>query len=160
MTTTEPLLIDWGAMFPPRVDVPAKQNKEPGGLALAEVADAPAKPGRLGDDADREAWEERAAILEFDGGMGRQAAEALADSEEQQRRQRAEQAARADDDRRRCRECRRYENRRCTIARPGGMVSARTGYEPIPDLSRRCEGFAPLESDHDQRAGRDRWPGL
>ena len=39
-------------------------------------------------------------------------------------------------------------------------MSARRGYEPVPDLLRRCEGFAPLPDDPDQRAGMERWPGL
>lgn len=39
---------------------------------------------------DPEAWEERAAICEFDGGLTREAAEAIALAEDDQRREKAE----------------------------------------------------------------------
>ena len=32
--------------------------------------------------------------------------------------------------------------------------------EPIRDLPRRCEGYAPGATDTDWRSGRERWPGL
>ena len=64
------------------------------------------------------------------------------------------------DDRRTCSSCRNLEERECRAARPGGVVSARRGYEPIADLLQRCRGYSPLPADPDQRRGIDRWPGL
>lgn len=93
---------------------------------------------------DREAWEERAAIAEYDGGLIRADAEALAWRE---------------DDRRRCRQCLNLKGEACSIARPGGLVSASKGYRPA-NLPMRCAGYSPKAGDKDQRAGADRWPGL
>ncbi len=93
---------------------------------------------------DREGWEERAAIAEFDGGLPRPDAEALAWRE---------------DDRRRCRQCLNLKGEACSIAKPGGLVSASKGYRPA-HLPMRCAGFSPSHRDKDQRAGADRWPGL
>lgn len=64
------------------------------------------------------------------------------------------------DDRRACSSCRNLEDRECRVARPGGVVSARRGYEPIADLLQRCRGYSPLPADPDQRRGIDRWPGV
>lgn len=95
---------------------------------------------------DAEAWAERAGVAEFDGGLSREEAEALAWRE---------------DDRRRCQHCLNLSKvGTCTVASPGGPVSARRGYEPIPDILRRCEGYRPNEEDPDQRPGAERWPGL
>lgn len=79
---------------------------------------------------DPEAWEERAAIAEFDGGLTKVEAEQLAWQE---------------DDRRRCNECRHYRREICAIAMPGGVVSANRGYRPWQGLPRRCEGFKQRE---------------
>lgn len=69
-------------------------------------------------------------------------------------------AERWDDNRRRCSECAKLgQGGRCLAAMRGELVASRT-YAPHPDLLRRCETFVPLPSDPDQRAGRDRWPGL
>ncbi len=66
-----------------------------------------------------------------------------------------------DDDRRTCRQCGAWSvSGHCTIARPGGRVSAIRSYRPVPDIRRRCEGFMPLAGDLDQRHGGERWPGL
>jgi hypothetical protein len=95
---------------------------------------------------DRESWEERAAIAEFDGALSCEEAEALAWRE---------------DDRRRCRHCLNLSKAgTCTVASPGGLVFARRGYEPIQDILRRCEGYRPCENDPDQRPGAERWLGL
>jgi hypothetical protein len=95
---------------------------------------------------DPESWEERAGIAEFDGGLSREEAEALAWRE---------------DNRRRCQHCLNLSRvGTCAVASPGGPVSARRGYEPIPDIPRRCEGYRPNEEDPDQRPGAERWPGL
>ena len=39
-------------------------------------------------------------------------------------------------------------------------VVANHGYQPVRDLPRRCEGFAPYANNPDQRRGLERWPGL
>ena len=67
---------------------------------------------------------------------------------------------RCGDDRRRCSECAKLgHGGRCLAAVRREIVASRT-YAPHPDWLRRCEAFAPLLNDPDQRAGRDRWPGL
>lgn len=67
---------------------------------------------------------------------------------------------RAGDNRRRCSECaNRAGNGRCLAAARRQLVASPT-YAPDPVILRRCEAFAPLPDDPDQRAGRDRWPGL
>lgn len=64
------------------------------------------------------------------------------------------------DDRRRCAECAKLgHGGRCLAAARREIVASRT-YAPHPDWLRRCEAFAPLPNDPDQRAGRDRWLGL
>jgi hypothetical protein len=47
------------------------------------------------------------------------------------------------DDRRVCDECENLKWRVCSIAYPGGLVSAIRGYEPAPDVMHRCAGFVP-----------------
>jgi hypothetical protein len=63
------------------------------------------------------------------------------------------------DDRRTCDKCANLIARRCQAAKRGEIVASRN-YEPIRDLPRRCEGYAPGATDTDRRPGRDRWPGL
>ena len=64
-----------------------------------------------------------------------------------------------DDDRRTCDQCANLIARRCQAAKRGEIVASRN-YEPIRDLPRRCEGYAPGVADTDRRPGRERWPGL
>ena len=64
-----------------------------------------------------------------------------------------------DDDRRTCTQCANLIARRCQAAKRGEIVAGRD-YEPIRDLLRRCEGYAPGTDDPDTRPGRERWPGL
>lgn len=64
-----------------------------------------------------------------------------------------------DDDRRTCDQCANLIARRCQAAKRGELVASRN-YEPIRDLPRRCEGYAPGAADTDRRPGRERWPGL
>ena len=67
---------------------------------------------------------------------------------------------RAGDNRRRCSECAKLgHGGRCLAAVRREIVASRT-YAPNPDWLRRCEAFAPMQYDPDQRPGRDRWPGL
>lgn len=63
------------------------------------------------------------------------------------------------DDRRTCDQCANLIARRCQAAKRGEIVASRN-YEPIRDLPRRCEGYAPGAEDPDRRQGRERWPGL
>ncbi len=62
-------------------------------------------------------------------------------------------------DRRTCDQCANLIARRCQAAKRGEIVASRN-YEPIRDLPRRCEGYAPGAADADRRPGRERWPGL
>lgn len=74
----------------------------------------------------------------------------------------AEMAARerAGDDRRRCSECGNLAERGACLAAHRGEFAASRSYTPIRELLRRCEGFAPLDTDPDPRPGRERWPRL
>lgn len=63
----------------------------------------------------------------------------------------------AGDDRRRCTECGNLGERGVCIAAARGQIKASRSYTPVRDILRRCEGFAPLASDPDQRHGRDKW---
>lgn len=64
------------------------------------------------------------------------------------------------DDLRRCDQCANLTERGlCLAARRGEFVASRS-YEPIRNLPRRCEGYAPGPDDPDRRPGRERWPGL
>lgn len=63
------------------------------------------------------------------------------------------------DDRRTCEQCANLISRRCTSAKRGEILASRK-YEPIRDLPRRCEGYAPGAGDPERRPGRKRWPGL
>ena len=124
--------------------LPMIRKHKPEMIDLLEVgADSTVEP------FDREAFEERAAICEFDGGLSRTDAEAIAWQE---------------DDRRRCTQClnRRPHDGVCKVAEPkvDAVVVANRSYAPDPILPRRCEGYAPKVSDPDQRPGAERWPGL
>lgn len=80
-----------------------------------------------GEPFDREAFEERAAICEFDSGLSREEAEAIAWHE---------------DDRRRCVQCLNLRpGGICKVAEPGGLVSAVKGYRPNKAVLQRCAGF-------------------
>lgn len=61
-----------------------------------------------------------------------------------------------------CSQCANYRQRVCTVARPerGAQVIANRGYRPDPNRLLRCEGYAPLATEPDQRTGAERWPGL
>ena len=67
-----------------------------------------------------------------------------------------------DDDRIRCTDCSWLSmSSVCRAAGPKGKpVVANRGYQPVRDLPRRCEGFAPYANNPDQRRGFERWPGL
>lgn len=63
------------------------------------------------------------------------------------------------DDRRICDKCANLEGRRCLAAWRGEIVANRD-YEPVRDIPRRCEGYAPGADDPDTRPGRERWSYL
>lgn len=67
-----------------------------------------------------------------------------------------------DDDRIRCSDCSWLSmSGVCRAAGPKHKpVIANRGYQPVRDLPRRCEGFAPYADNPDQRRGFERWPGL
>ncbi|MDK9704008.1 MAG: hypothetical protein OEL20_12800 [Sulfuritalea sp.] len=48
---------------------------------------------------------------------------------------------------------------RCDAAARREIVASRN-YQPICDMPKRCEAYAPPADDPDQRPGRERWPGL
>lgn len=64
-----------------------------------------------------------------------------------------------DDQQRTCSQCANLIALRCQAAKRGEIVASRD-YEPIRDIPRRCEGYAPGADDPDQRPGRERWPEL
>jgi len=64
------------------------------------------------------------------------------------------------DDRRQCSQCLNLRGRVCTIAKPGGLVSANVGYRPAPGTLQRCAGYLPNATDTNQQPGGERWPGL
>lgn len=64
------------------------------------------------------------------------------------------------DDRRTCDQCLNLRGRACTIAKPGGLVSANVGYRPAPDTPQRCAGYLPNATDTDQQPGGERWPAI
>lgn len=67
-----------------------------------------------------------------------------------------------DDDRIRCTDCSWLSmSGVCRAAGPKHKpVVASRGYQPVRELPRRCEGFAPYANNPDQRRGLERWPGL
>ena len=67
-----------------------------------------------------------------------------------------------DDDRIRCSDCSWLSmSGVCRAAGPKHKpVVANRGYQPVRNLPRRCEGFAPYADNPDQRRGLERWPGL
>jgi hypothetical protein len=64
------------------------------------------------------------------------------------------------DNRRTCSQCLNLRGLVCGIAKPGGLVSANTGYRPMADTPHRCAGYLPNATDTNQQSGRERWPGL
>lgn len=47
------------------------------------------------------------------------------------------------DDRRFCTQCENLRSGVCSVAKPGGAVSAPRGYRPVPDMLHRCAGYSP-----------------
>ncbi len=146
--------IDWGALLP------AEPEPAPAFVSTLQTCAPGAAVNDGGMGADREALEERAAIIECYAGKDRLTGEGMTSAEGLSREQVATWAARAGDDRRYCPECGHYRVSLCTIAKPGGLVSARRNYEPVAGIPRRCEGFAPLPADPINGRARSDGPGL
>lgn len=64
------------------------------------------------------------------------------------------------DDQRTCRQCVNLQWGICRVASPGGLVSANSGYRPMPDMPHRCAGYMPNAEDADRRPGAESWPDL
>ena len=112
------------------------------------------------EEAAREAYEERAAIMEHDGGLVREEAE----------RQARGEASSANDvgwdfeewgDLRPCLLCRNLTRSGRCLAAWRGAIRAATDYEPtVPGQPRRCIGYDPKADDPDQTPGLERWPEM
>lgn len=120
------------------------------------------------DTGNREAFEERAAIMEFDGGLSRADAERMAGIPGAQ----AEEESKLDlfrwrganldvGDLRRCEWCLNFTRTgRCLAAWRGELRAARDWAPTFPDLPQRCVGYLPPADDPDQRPGHERWPDM
>lgn len=64
------------------------------------------------------------------------------------------------DNRRRCAECGNLGERGVCLAAQRREIKASRSYVPLRDILRRCEGFAALPGDPDQRPALVRWPSL
>ena len=117
------------------------------------------------DEAAHEAVKERAAIMEYDGGLTRDEAEQLAGlaASEPQGRMRSRWRGEGLDlgDLRPCLWCRNLTRTgRCHAAWRGDL-RASTDWEPtFPGQPSRCIGYLPPHDDPDQRPGHERWPEL
>ncbi len=123
--------------------------------------------GAHGSDDDREAFEERAAIMEFDGGLSRAEAErhAVRPHTVAPAPPTAGRPWRGEgldlDDLRPCLWCRNLaRSGRCLAAWRGELRAARDWEPTFPDQPQRCIGYSPAADDQDQRPGRERWPEL
>ena len=116
-------------------------------------------PQGASDDAAREAFEERAAIMEYDGRLSRAEAELLADGNERKRLWRGEGLDLGD--LRPCLWCHNLaRSGRCMAAWRGELRAARDWEPTFPGQPQRCIGYSPPADDPDQRPGRERWPEL
>jgi len=113
------------------------------------------------DDAAREAFEERAAIMEFDGGLSRKEAERRASLPNPPVPAPRRWCFEKWDDLRPCLLCRNLARSGRCLAAWRGEIRAARDYEPsIPAQPRRCIGYAPKADDPDQTSGMERWPEL
>jgi hypothetical protein len=165
-------LWEWIKAFPtPSVATPATDDRNRGELSQLSQGVAPAQKCR--DDLDaREGFEERAAIMEFDGGLSRTDAEQSAAG--------APDALHAQvapphpvgpipwrgegldlGDLRPCLWCRNFtRSGRCLAAWRGELRVARDWVPTFPGLPQRCVGYRAPADDPDQRSGRERWPEM
>jgi hypothetical protein len=64
------------------------------------------------------------------------------------------------DDRINCTACANFTPPGCQACRNGLFSFRARDHRPDPERLHRCFLYAPLEQDHDQRPGAERWPGL
>ena len=117
------------------------------------------------DEAAHEAVKERAAIMEYDGGLTRDEAEQLAGmaASEPQSRMRSRWRGEGLDlgDLRPCLWCRNLtRSGRCLAAWRGDLRASRDWEPTFPGQPSRCIGYLPSHDDPDQRPGHVRWPEL
>lgn len=129
---------------------------------LALVKSHAAELRQLLREAEREAAEERAAIMEYEGGLSRAEAEQAAGLVNHDPEPVRWRGAGLDlDDLRPCLWCRNLSRGgRCLAAWRGELRAARDYAPTFPGQPRRCIGYAPPDDDPDQRPGRERWPEM
>ena len=132
---------------------------------MALVKSHAAELRQLLGEAERGAFEERAAIMEFDGGLIREEAERLAGiaASEPQGRIRSHWRGEVLDlgDLRPCLWCRNLtRSGRCLAAWRGDLRASRDWEPTFPGQPSRCIGYLPSHDDPDQRPGHVRWPEL
>ena len=190
-------LRDWIASFsipatatPATTATEAAIDDQPSQLSQLSPSQVSAGTSVASGSDDREAFEERAAIMEYDGGLSREDAErhAAAGFSYQYARAReageppmSEAVPEADKpatvesakpvsvaakleawgDLRPCTSCRNLlRSGRCRAAWIG-LLRASRDYEPShPKQPRRCIGYSPKADDPDQSSGTERWPEL
>ena len=136
-----------GRIRPPLAEL-VRQHSQELRVLLAENA----------EDSERERFEERAAIYEYEAGYSRQEAERLASG---QNPAKASWPFDKWDDLRPCPLCRNLTQMgRCLAAWRGELRAARDYAPTFPAQPRRCIGYDPRPDDPDQSHGRDRWPEL
>ena len=138
-----------------------------GSADVAEVLTDEAGDASVGeaDEAAHEAVKERAAIMEYDGGLFREDAERLAGmaASEPQGRVRSRWRGEGLDlgDLRPCLWCRNLtRSGRCLAAWRGDLKASREWGPTFPGQPSRCIGYLPSHDDPDQRPGHVRWPEL
>jgi len=145
-----------------------RQNRQnPGFVSFdsPEVAQIPSGENAE-PEVEREAFEERAAIMEYDGGLSRVEAERRAAemhplpvTKPQQAKWRGEGMDLGD--LRPCLWCRNLARSGRCLSAWRGELRAAPDYSPTkPGLPGRCIGYIPPADDPDQRPGRERWPEL
>lgn len=159
-------LRDWIASFPiPATATPATtatatamggQVSQPSQLSQSQMSKC--ERDSSGDDA-RDAVEERAAIMEYDGGLPRDAAEQLASGTARQGSWRG--LALDVGDLRPCLWCRNLTRNGYCMAHWHGDLRGARDWQPMDTgQPRRCIGYSPPADDPDQRPGGERWPEL
>lgn len=136
-----------GRIRPPLADL-VRQHSQGLRALLAEIV----------QETERERFEERAAIYEYEAGYPRQEAERLASGNDPTRAPWP-----FDDwgDLRPCLLCRNLTQMgRCLSAWRGELRVARDYSPTFPGQLRRCIGYVPKADDADRRPGHERWPEL
>lgn len=147
--------------------VAGEQVRHDGGQVsqLSQLSQSFGAAGAHGGDDDREAFEERAAIMEFDGGMTRAEAEQAAAANSPEANTVAAEPTRWPfeewGDLRPCLLCRNLSpGGRCLAAWRGELRAARDYSPTFSGQPQRCIGYRPKAADPDRTPGRERWPEL